>query len=203
MRIDHLAVVVADLAVGVAHVEGVLGCRLRGGGKHAAFGTHNRLIRLGPGEYLEVIAPDPAAPDPGRPRWFGLSDAPAVPRLGNWIAEVEEMEAALALAPAEVGEALSLGRDDLRWRLTVPADGSLPFDAGYPTLIDWQAGRHPSDRLPDDGLELMALEIHHPQALRLSEMVSTRLSDPRVTYHAADAPSLRARIATPRGDVWL
>ena len=62
------------------------------GGRHARFGTHNRLLGLGPDLYLEVIAPDPdAAPFEG-PRWFGLDTPPPVPRLANWIVAVADMD---------------------------------------------------------------------------------------------------------------
>lgn len=38
------------------------------------FGTHNRCLGMEDGIYLEVIAVDPEAPPPSRPRWFGLDD---------------------------------------------------------------------------------------------------------------------------------
>ena len=34
-------------------------------------------------EYLEVIAVDPAAPEPGRARWFGSADACGRPQQGG------------------------------------------------------------------------------------------------------------------------
>ena len=76
---DHLAVAAETLDAGVAAVEEALGLRLQPGGKHAAMGTPNRLIGMGPGEYLEVIAIDPEAPGPGASRttW---------PRRSRWIA---------------------------------------------------------------------------------------------------------------------
>lgn len=41
---------------------------------HPQFGTHNRCLGMEDGIYLEVIAVDPEAPPPSRPRWFGLDD---------------------------------------------------------------------------------------------------------------------------------
>ncbi|WLQ05968.1 VOC family protein [Arthrobacter oryzae] len=42
------------------------------------WGTHNRVMAISsegiPDCYLEVIAIDPEAPEPGRPRWFGLDN---------------------------------------------------------------------------------------------------------------------------------
>ena len=80
--VDHLVVAAPDLDSGSAWLEAKFGARLAPGGCHAAMGTHNRLLRLGPTLYLELIAIDPAAPKPGRSRWFGLDDpqpAPASP----------------------------------------------------------------------------------------------------------------------------
>ena len=39
--------------------EGALGATPAPGGHHPLMGTHNQLLSLGPGEYLEVIAIDP------------------------------------------------------------------------------------------------------------------------------------------------
>ena len=67
-------------AFGGDYVRSVLGVAPGPGGAHARMGTHNLLLRLGESVFLEVIAPDPAAAPPGRPRWFGLDDV-AAPRL--------------------------------------------------------------------------------------------------------------------------
>uniref|UniRef100_UPI0039B8CB19 VOC family protein n=1 Tax=Albidovulum sp. TaxID=1872424 RepID=UPI0039B8CB19 len=82
---DHLAVSAASLDYGARVVEAALGIGLESGGKHPFMGTHNRLLSLGPGEYLEVIAIDPEAPGPERPRWFRLDTFTGPPRLTNWV----------------------------------------------------------------------------------------------------------------------
>ena len=74
--IDHLVVAARTLSEGAAWLEERLGVSLSPGGEHPLFGTHNRLLSLGTG-YLEVIAVNPDAPAPTRPRWFGL-DTPEV-----------------------------------------------------------------------------------------------------------------------------
>ena len=70
MELDHIAVAGACLEAAAAHVEEALGVALQSGGEHQRFGTHNRLLGLADGLYLEAIAIDPCAPDPDRPRWF-------------------------------------------------------------------------------------------------------------------------------------
>src|SRR5262249_44534230 len=87
--IDHLAVAVTSLED--RQLDELLGVKLSPGGQHARMGTHNRLLRLGPTSYLELIAIDPGAPAPAHPRWFEL-DEPAMkarlgdgPRLVHWV----------------------------------------------------------------------------------------------------------------------
>lgn len=200
MEIDHLAVTAASLPEGAAWAERALGVPLEPGGRHDRFRTRNRLLSLGPGLYLEVIAPEEGPPPPV-PRWFALGEAGA-PTLGNWIVRVPDLDRALAEAPPEAGEALELSRDGLSWRVAVPPDGSLPWGGAFPTLIEWGPGGHPSDGLPDRGVRLVALEVGHPRASRLKDLLGP-LADPRLHVVTADAPGLRATFATPRGEVRL
>ena len=71
---DHLVVAALTLAEGSAWIQRRLGQPLQPGGKHIAMGTHNALLSLGPGFFLEVIAIDPEGKPPPRPRWFDLDD---------------------------------------------------------------------------------------------------------------------------------
>ena len=73
LTIDHIVLSSTDLARDAAALEERLGVPLSEGGKHALFGTHNKLLRLGD-LYLELIAIDPDAPKPERARWFALDD---------------------------------------------------------------------------------------------------------------------------------
>lgn len=203
-ELDHLAVVCRDLAVGEAWVEDLLGVPMSPGGTHTRFGTHNVLLGLGKGLYLEVIAPDPSAGPLPHPRWFGLDDAPAQPRLGNWIVRVPDMPSALAVAPSEVGPSVALTRGDLEWQLTVPADGSLPYDGAYPTLIAWGQGvPHPSATLPDVGARLVALEITHPDADTMQTLCASVVHAPCIRFAAGAKVLHRALIRTSTGEHWL
>ncbi|HMB14182.1 MAG TPA: VOC family protein [Roseovarius sp.] len=196
MRLDHLAVAAESLDEGRAVVEAALGLALQPGGRHAHFGTHNLLMGLEHGLYLEVIAVDPEAPAPAWPRWFDLDRFHGAPRLSNWICAVDDLEAAIARSP-EAGVAVDLARGDLRWRMAVTAEGVLPFDNRFPALIEWQAGGHPSARLAVSGARLERLIVAHPEAQALRAELSD-LSDPRVVFEPG-APGLRAEIATPHG----
>ena len=70
--LDHITVTTFSLEAGTAFVSKALGVSPQPGGEHPRMGTHNFLLRLGDAMFLEVIAPNPAAPAPSRPRWFGL-----------------------------------------------------------------------------------------------------------------------------------
>ena len=198
LTLDHLVVACADLGAGTAWAEDALGATLAPGGRHAAMGTHNRLIGCGD-SYLEVIAVDPGAPAPGRPRWFGLDGFRGAPRLANWVCAADDLDAALREAPPGTGTPLDLARGDLRWRMAIPADGRLPFDGAFPALIAWQGAAHPRDRLPDSGLRLTRLEIAHPDALALAEALQPLIADPRVVIVTGPAKAMRATFDGPHG----
>ena len=196
LRFDHIAIAAESLEAGVAWVEGALGVTLTGGGKHPAFGTHNRLISLGD-LYLEVIAVDPEAAPPGRPRWFDLDRFSGPPRITNWVCESDDLLADLARAPQGCGTPMALSRGDYHWRMAVPEDGILPFDGAHPALIQWD-GPHPAAALPDQGLRLQKLVIGHPMAEALAQVL--HLADDRVELALAASKTLTAIFDTPQGE---
>jgi Glyoxalase-like domain len=199
-HLDHLVVAARTLEDGQAWLEGRLQVPLQAGGEHAMFGTHNRLLGLGHTAYLEVIAVNPAAPPPARPRWFGL-DTPAMqrrlesgPALIHWVAAV----------PSLVGwpDVLALSRGDNRWQLTVPPDGALPLGGVAPSLIAWQTPP-PSARLPESGCRITGLRLGHPQP----DLVRARLNaidfQGEAEVYEAPQPKLGATLETPGGLVAL
>lgn len=198
MRLDHIAVSARSLAEGTAAVEVALGVALAPGGQHPHMGTHNRLLGLGD-IYLEVIAADPEAPAPAWPRWFDLDRFDGPPRLTNWIAACDDLEAEVTLGPAGVGVPVALSRGDFRWRMAVPATGRLPFDDAFPALIQWEGAAHPAARLPEAGVRLIRLEVAHPEAARLRAALAGRFEDARVAIVEGPAKALRATFATPHG----
>lgn len=197
MELDHLAVGGATLEAAAASIEAALGVTMQPGGRHARFGTHNRLLGLGDGLYLEAIAVDPQAPAPGRPRWFDLDRFAGPARPVNWVCRVADLDAALAVAPAGAGAPVEVTRGELRWTMAVPADGVLPFDNLFPALIRWHGDRHPAALLAPSGCALRRLVLSHPRAAALRAALAG-LSDPRVAVEPG-APGLLAEFATPHG----
>jgi glyoxalase-like protein len=156
---DHLVVAARTLDEGARWVHEKLGVEPSGGGRHDLMGTHNRLLKIGPREFLEVIAIDPRAPPPPRPRWFGL-DSPQMrdrleqgPALVHWVERTGDLESELRNYSEPV-EILSLSRGAHSWRIGVSRDGRLPGGGTLPTLIQWDAGPHPCEVLPDSGCAL-------------------------------------------------
>ena len=156
---DHLIVAARTLEEGGAWVEAKLGVASVAGGKHPTMGTHNRLLRIGPLEFLEVIAIDPDAAAPSRPRWFDL-DTPEMrerleqgPALIHWVERTSDLEAALK-DYSEPVEILSLSRGPYRWRMGVLRDGRRPGGGSLPTLIQWEGRLHPAGALPESGCRL-------------------------------------------------
>jgi hypothetical protein len=201
---DHLVVAAETVGQGCDWVEQLLGARPVPGGKHLTMGTHNAVLSLGPRFYLEVIAVDPEAPRPLRPRWFDL-DEPRMkaalaegPRLVHWVARTDAIEAAVSRMP-ELGLVTPMRRGDFQWRITVPTDGHLPGRGLVPTLIQWSDARHPADALADSGLRMVAIAGEHmePAPIR-SQLASLGLSDVlKVTY--GKSPRLATMIRTSRG----
>lgn len=210
--LDHLVVVAATLKQGVAWCEATLGVTPGPGGTHALMGTHNRLLALGdpsgafPRSYLEIIAIDPAAPPPARPRWFGM-DEPALqaavaerPRLVHAVLRspnIEMMRWGLINRGVVPGTLVPFTRGAYRWRMLLRDDAAIACDGQLPTLIEWQS-EHPTAVMAASGLQLTALAARElpPQARDV-----LRWRGP--AFAPAPAPLLSATLATPKGEVTL
>lgn len=203
--VDHLVWGGQSLEREIERLELRTGVRAGPGGRHPGEGTRNALLRIGPGRYLELIAPDPSQAAPSHPRWFGL-DHLATPRLITWAAKSDDVNQRAAAARAggiELG-AVRRGRRKLgdgqviSWQLTYPniqlGSGLVPF------LIDWGQSRHPSQTAPG-GVQLVDLWAEHPDPSRILGMLRHLGLELRVIPGAL--PALIALFDTPRGRVEL
>ena len=203
-EIDHLVITAPDLASGVEFVRQRLGIAPQPGGEHPRMGTHNCLLKLGESVYLEVIAPNPAAAKPDRPRWFELDhlNPSAPPRLATWVARTSDIRATVAASSEPLGNVEPMSRGQLNWLITIPPDGSLPFGGIAPTLIEWSAQPHPATRLPEAGFSFVRLEGFHSEAPRISAMLRSLCLQSEVTVASlrdGAHPFLVAQIQTPEG----
>ena len=196
-EVDHLVVAADSLEQGAAWCDRVLGVKPAVGGRHALMGTHNLLLQMSSPTfaraYLEIIAIDPEAPPPGRPRWFGLDDRePGEPRLVQVVARtstIESHRASFLQSGIDPGETIPLSRGDLHWQMLLRADGQMP--CGLPMLIQW-AEHHPADRLPASGCHLTHLSVGgiapaHAAILNLHGVDATQ-KEPRAWAATIECP---------------
>jgi hypothetical protein len=202
--VDHLVFGAGDLEDGIALIEEKLGVRAAPGGKHVGRGTHNALLSLGNGAYLEIIAPDPEQDVPAMPLPFGL-DAAAAPRLVTWAAKAPDIETRLEAARTAgyEGSLVTMSREMpdggvLKWSLTFPppasADGVAPF------LIRWEPGPHPSETSPG-GCELESMRGEHPDPAPVRRLLEAMSVD--LPVNEGPTPALIATIRCPKGLVEL
>ncbi|HYD79278.1 MAG TPA: VOC family protein [Paucimonas sp.] len=206
--LDHIVIVAASLPEGLDYCEAQLGVRPPKGGEHPRMGTHNHLLKLGAGVFLEVIAINPAADAPAGPRWFGMDSPQQRTRCANgpypatFVVRTKNIAATANRLP-EVGAVQDMTRGVLQWKITIPEDGLLVEGGTLPSLIEWPESVEPTDFMPDAGYRLLRLEAHHPQPQVLRRKWDLiGLADDRLSIRACGseaAPYLVAVIDTPAG----
>ena len=213
LALDHVVVAARRLEEGVAWCEAVLGITPGPGGQHVFMGTHNRLFSIAsatfPRAYFEIIAIDPNAIAPGRPRWFDL-DQPAIqaalaggPKLVHWVARTHNLALAhdeARSAGIDCGEVLQAERETdrgtLTWRITVRPDGRRLMAGAVPTLIEW-SGVHPVDTMPPSGVQLEQVVLAGLPPALVKAL-------PTAAQTSADAAApITLTLSTPRGKVRL
>jgi hypothetical protein len=170
-QVDHLVYATPDLAEGLYRIERLLGVRPAPGGQHPGWGTRNALLALGPGNYLEVIGPDPDQPRPLEGRLFGIDTLDSA-RLVTWAAKGQDLNGLRSLAlrnKVNLGEVRGGSRhlpdgSVVNWQLTDPR--SIVEDGIVPFFIDWGQSPHPSATSPQ-GARLVTLRAEHHEAERV------------------------------------
>ena len=167
--LDHIAINCATLAEGVDWIQGKLGVRVPLGGKHPIMNTHNAVMSLGEGIYLEIIAADPEAGPAERPRWFGLDDpevkarlAASGPYLSAYICRSDDVAETVRLAKTDLGKVYTMRRGDLVWQIGIRDDGAAPMGGLHPIIIQWPNGPHVSTRMADLGCRLKEIIVRPP-----------------------------------------
>jgi Glyoxalase-like domain len=211
LKLDHLTILAPSLAAGLEHVRMCLDLDIPYGGAHPEMGTHNHLLRLSDDTFLEVIAIDPAAKPPARPRWFGLDDANAVRsawenglRLCGWVARTRDLDAALARHGDLLGQQTRVSRGDRSWLFAVRPDGALPAGGVAPSVMDWGDRGSPAPAMRDLGARLAAFAIEHPDPAWVAELYRRLDIEDAPQVHKGSGFRYRATIETPRGlsELW-
>ena len=207
--LDHLVVAATTLADGIEYIGDVTGSVPKPGGKHVTMGTHNALMRLAERVYLEIIAVDPDAKKPRRPRWFDLdnialqSELTERPRLIHWVARTSDIDEAVLRCPVPLGSVHPMARGDYRWRITIPDDGTLPCKGVVPTLIQWDVPQHPADILPKSSVSIASLAAAYPDPAMVRGALASLGLDGVVPTTYDQHARLAAMLKTPRGIVTL
>lgn len=211
-NLDHIIVGAATLAQGVAYIREQLGVDIPKGGEHPLMGTHNHVMQLGSNTFLEVIAINPVADRPTRPRWFGLDDAlirqslEQQPRILTWAVNTNALADLQKRVDVDLGVITPLSRGELNWLFAVPDDGRLLAGGMLPNVLQWETSAHPSGNMTDLNCRLHKLNIYHPYPEWLSTVLADmNASDLAVVHALTDNASayLTAEIETPNGLVVL
>jgi Glyoxalase-like domain len=202
---DHLVFAVPDLARGIDLVEGKTGVRARFGGQHPGRGTHNALLSLGARQYLEIIAIDPEQSGLGGLLFPELKEL-SEPCLIAWAVAVASLaDTARRASAAQIksvgpleGARAQADGTMLSWK-TLRLAGAAPD--GLPFFIEWgDRAAHPSQTSPA-GCTLASFAIEHPHV----DDLRRTLDSLAVAAIVRPGPRvrLRARLATPKGEVEL
>lgn len=205
--VDHLLLGVSDLDRGIQWVEQRTGVRAAAGGVHPGAGTRNALLSLGPGRYLEIIAPDP---DQSTFNFQidirGLSE----PRLITFAAGTKDLDGITARARhagfevfgPRAGSRKTPSGAVLQWRsagvLNKLGSGGIE---PVPFFIQWAPDSpHPSRSTPA-GCELESLVFEHPDPPGLTAALKALGIEARVTQ--AGLARIVAGLRTPKGRIVL
>ena len=211
-RLDHIVIGANTLEQGVAYVKEIMGVEMPFGGVHRQMGTHNHLMKLGEGVFLEVIAVDPDGNLTAGPRWYGLDD-PFVrvriarqPMLLTWVVNTTGIHELLNRANISFGKPKRISRGALSWDFGMTDDGRMIAGGMLPYVIQWHTDVHPASKMAGLGCRLQGLEIHHPFPQWIEAALASIDALELVTIQALPKhaePYLTANIETPNGIIHL
>ncbi len=206
---DHLLVGAPELEQGIAWLEARTGVRAIFGGSHPGLGTWNALASLGPNQYLEILAPDPAQPEVETfyvPGLRGFKE----PRLATWAARADlggdafggGPPTGLVVSERRSGSRIRLDGTKLAWTLAFPAHiHEATFGGLLPFLIEWEDLAHHPGRSAPPGLTVRSLGFAGPRPDDLG--AALRSLGIEASIVSTSTPSLRLELDTPAGVVVL
>lgn len=198
-QVDHIMLGIDDLDRGMAQFEKVTGVRPVYGGKHPG-GTHNALVSLGDGTYLEILALQPLVAPPKE--YEGLKQLHTLTPIGWAVSSKDSAQlrkrlssAGMAVSEPSAGSRTTSAGAALSWQTFGLED---TFDEA-PFFIVWSPQTsHPSTTSPT-GCRLRQWRVAGPHLKNL-EQLRTAL-DLRMDVAEAPAISLRLSLSCPKGAV--
>lgn len=188
LELDHVLIAVADLAAVARELKARHGLASIQGGRHAGYGTANRIVPLGD-SYLELVtvADDSEAARSPFGSWVARMQSERGRPLG-WAVRsqgLDEVARRLRLKISGGSRTMRSG-EVLRWRLAglerSAAEPSLPF------FIEWARGTPFPGRAP---------VCHSAGAVRIAELQLAGDSDRIADWLAAEHLPIRVRAGPP------
>ncbi|MGZ4287269.1 MAG: VOC family protein [Solirubrobacteraceae bacterium] len=151
MRIDHAIYGTSDLDAAARRVEKAVGVTAVAGGHHDGLGTHNRIVPLSDGTYIELLAVDDPDEASRSPVGAALQAAIAAgDGLLGWAVAVDDLDAVAARLGTPIhaisrggmtarltGVAESLNEPYLPFFIERPADPRTVVSASGTSGITW------------------------------------------------------------------
>lgn len=230
-KLDHLVWAVPELDTAVAEVEATWRCSVYPGGRHPNWGSHNALVPLRGGSYLEIIAPHPDPPLSGD-RVFGIDALTAGDsgvRVGEaagegafgvlqtWALRSQARGGSgpsgplTALSDAARSQGLELGEilhgsretpDGVTLRWSLTDPFADRLGGLAPFLIHWGDTPHPS-QVGSPEVTVTGLELVHPRGIELERMLMALECYEMVSVSSGEEIVFRATLRTPAGVVEL
>jgi hypothetical protein len=198
-QVDHILLGIDDLDRGMEQFEKLTGVRPVYGGKHPR-GTHNALVSLGDGKYLEILALQPNVTPPTE--YEDLKKLNALTPIGWAVSSKDSAQlrsqltsAGLAVSEPAPGSRTTPAGNELSWQTFGLEDA---FEEA-PFFIVWSPqSAHPSTTSPT-GCRLQQWRVAGPHVKKL-EQLRTAL-DLRVDVAEAPSTTLRLSLNCPKGAV--
>ena len=198
-QIDHIILGIDDLDRGVMAFEAATGVKPVYGGKHPG-GTHNALVSLGEGLYLEILAVQEGVTVQGN--FAGLKSMKTLTPIGwavssNDSAQLRKRLSAAGIAVSEPvdGSRITPTGSSLSWQSFLLKENS----AEVPFFIVWsEQTAHPSTTSPG-GCKLQQWSVASPRVKDLEQL--RQALDLRVEVAEAKAASMRLSLTCPKAAV--
>jgi hypothetical protein len=198
-QVDHILLGIDDLDRGMEQFERLTGVRPVQGGKHPR-GTHNALVSLGDGTYLEILAVQPDAKPPQE--YAGLKGLRSLTPIGWAVSSRESAQlrhrlssAGLAVTESSEGSRTTPAGTTLSWQTFGLEEG---FDEA-PFFIVWSSqSAHPSTTSPT-GCKLQQWHVAGPHLKNLEQLRSAL--DLKIDVAEAKSTALRLSLLCPKGAV--
>jgi hypothetical protein len=172
--LDHFVVAINDLDAGTSMFETLTGVHPVHGGAHPSLGTHNALVSLGSGLYLEILAPRPGALLD--PLVQGVRQCDTL-RPILWAVATDDISLLHAVVTAagfaandpSPGKRVTMEGEILRWSMFTMREDT---PANAPFFIEWDKDtRHPSSSAPT-GCSLDSFTLASPDHANVQRLLA-------------------------------